>query len=75
MKTTRGRTATAHSCLELAAYLLTSEVCSQFVKTPNLKLIVLLDHIFIYEVSNMQGPWNFYVKLTGQNFLNIFDDG
>lgn len=56
MKTTRGRTATPHSCLELAAYYLTSEVCSQFVKTANLKLIVLLDHIFIYEVSNIQGP-------------------
>jgi hypothetical protein len=56
MKTTRGRTATPHPRLELAAYHLTSEVCSQFVKTANLKLIVLLDHIFIYEVSKIHGP-------------------
>lgn len=55
MKTTRDRTAIPHPCLELAAYHLTSEVCSQFVNTANLKLIVLLDHIFIYEVSNIKG--------------------
>ena len=42
-----------HTCLELAAaYHLTSEVCSQFVKPANLKLIVLLDHIFIYKVCH-----------------------
>lgn len=38
-----------HPCLELAACHLTSEVCSQFVKTAKFKLIVLLDHRFIYD--------------------------
>ena len=38
-------------CLELAAYLLMSEVCSQFSKTANLKSIVLLDHIFIDKIA------------------------
>lgn len=35
-----------HTYLELAAaYYLTSEVCSEFVKAANLKLIVLLDQL------------------------------
>lgn len=38
-------------CLELAAYLLMSKVCSQFSKTANLKSIVLLDHIFIDKIA------------------------
>ena len=62
-----------HLCLELAAYHLTSEVCSCSVRTTNHKFIVLLGHIFIYEICYTEGLKLHVIKYTRNRESNIND--